>query len=196
MIIANIIGFFVFLFFLWKRLKDDYHFEKTFTLAFYVLLGLLISFFVSKQFFSEYWFWMELFGVVAGFAIGIIRLKMRVFESFEGVIVGGLIWLSLVFIADSIINSSLSSFLAFWVTFFCVFIFFFLDAHYRRFSWYASGRVGFAGLVTVGIFFLIRSMVALLLVPVISLSGRLETILSGIISFSAFLILFNLSRQK
>lgn len=196
MIIANLIGFFVFLFFIWKRLKEDYHFEKTFTLAFYILLGLLISYFLAQKLLPQYWFWIELLGLAAGFSIGTMRLKMRVWESFEGVLVGGLIWLSLIFIADSVVNSSLLSFLAFWVCLFSVVLFFFLDAHYRRFSWYKSGRVGFAGLATTGVFFLTRSVVALLSLPVISLVGRFEGVFSGIMSFSAFLLLFNLSRQK
>lgn len=196
MIIANILGIFAFLFFLWKRLKEDYHFEKTFTLAIYTLGGLLISFFVARQFFPDYWFWVEVVGIMVGFGIGVVRQKIRLYESFEGILIGFLIWLSLIFMADSIANTSLTSFLAFWVSLFCVILFFFLDAHYRRFSWYKSGRVGFSGLVTVGIFFLARSMVALFNITVISLVGSLEGILSGVLSFISFLLLFNLSRIK
>ncbi|MBL7036320.1 hypothetical protein ISR94_00540 [Candidatus Microgenomates bacterium] len=196
MIIANILGIFVFLFVLWHRLRQDYHFEKTFTLAFYTLTGVLISYLVAKQFFPEFWFWVESLGVLVGFSIGVIRQKMRVYESFEGVLIGLLIWLSLTFMADSVVNASLASFLAFWITVFSVFLFFFLDAHYRRFSWYKSGRVGFSGLAVTGIFFLTRSVVALLNIAVISLVGSLEGILSGSLSFISFLLLFNLSRKK
>lgn len=196
MIIANVLGIFAFLFFLWSRLKEDYHFEKTFTLATYVLGGLFISYFIAKQFFPEFWFWIETIGIIIGFVVGVMAQKIRVYESFEGLLVGFLIWLSLVFMADSIVNSSLTSFLAFWVSLFCVILFFFLDSHYRRFSWYKSGRVGFSGLVTAGVFFLIRSVVALFNISVISLVGGLEGILSGVLSFVSFLLLFNLSKVK
>lgn len=195
MIIANIAGIFAFLFFVWKRLREDYHYEKIFSLAFYVLLGFLISFVVSLQFFKDYWFWIQFAGVALGFIIGVWRQKIKIFESLEPLVVGFLAWLSLFFLSDSITSSSVYSFAAFWVSLSCVFIFFFFDSYYRRFSWYKSGKVGFSGLATLGIFFLVRSLVALLNLPVISLVGIFDAVVSGAISFLAFLTLFNLSRK-
>lgn len=194
-IIANIVGLFSFLFVLWKRLREDYHYEKFFTLAFFTLSGFLLSAIASNYLFKDYWFWTESLGIIVGFAVGVWRQKMRIWESFDAIFVGLLIWLSLVFFADSVKSSSLSSFLAFWVTLFCVVVFFFFDAHYRRFSWYKSGRVGFAGLATSGVFFLIRSIVALFVSGVISFVGSWEGIISGSVSFISFLLLFNLSRK-
>lgn len=196
MVIANVLGIFFFLFFLWRRLKEDYHFEKTFTLATYILLGILVTFLTSKYLLPDYWFWLIFLGSFLGFLLGVKLLKMRFYETFDGVFLGLLSWIGLIFLSDSIIQTSLYSFLAFWVTVVLVFLFFFLDSQYRRFSWYKSGRIGFTGLATAGTFFLIRSVVAAFSLPVISFLSNWEGLVSGVVSFLFFLLLFNLSRTK
>ena len=76
MIIANVVGVLLLFYFLWKRLKEDYHFEKIFTLGVHVLVGIIIGISVSRSYLAEAWFWITIaFGLV-GFYIGLKRLKM------------------------------------------------------------------------------------------------------------------------
>src|SRR3989339_632177 len=140
MVIANILGILIFLFLLWKKLKEDYSYERIFNLATLILIGLLVGFLISKKVLPEFCFFLELIGVGIGFVIGVIKFKLNFFETFEGVVIGFLPLLTLFFLSDSIKNSSLSSFLAFWLSLICIFLFFLVDTYYRSFSWYKSGR--------------------------------------------------------
>lgn len=196
MIIANILGIFILFYFLWNKLKDDYQYEKIFNLAFIVLFGLILGFLISKYFLKDYWFWTCLLGILLGFSIGLKKQKMKFFESFEGLVIGSISWISLLFLTDSINNSSLSSFIAFWMTLVCVFIFFFAASHYRSFTWYKSGRVGFSGVTTALVFFIFRTIASLFFKNVISLSGKFEIYLSSSVALILFLILYSLSKSK
>jgi hypothetical protein len=184
MIIANVIGVFLFFYLLWRTLKDDYHYEKIFNLAFFIVIGLLIGFTVSKFLFKDYWFWLILSGIFTGFVISIIRQKMKFFESFEALVISLLPWISFVYLADSINRSNLLSFIAFWVSAVCVALFFFFKSYYRTFTWYKSGRVGFAGLLTSVIFFASRIL------------NFHEYYVSGILTVVFFLLLYKLSISK
>lgn len=196
MLIANILGVFILFFLLWKALKEDYHYEKIFNLSFSVLLGfglgLLISNFLSK----EYWFWIISLGILTSFYISIKKQKMKFFESFEGLVVGLISWIGLVYLSDAIIKASLSSFLAFWICSICMFLFFFLKSFYRSFSWYKSGRVGLAGVLTAFVFFIFRLSTSLFFPNMISLVGRFDIYISGTVALILFLLLYVLAKTK
>ena len=188
MIISNILGIILFLFLLWKRLKEDYSYEKIFNFAVLILTGLLIGFLVSKKILPSYWFFIEIIGIAIGFTIGVIKLKFKFIEAFDGVVIGLLPWVTLFFLSDSIKNSALSSFLAFWVSLTCIFLFFLTESHYRR--------VGFSAVFIAGLFFLIRALISLFSLEAISFSGNLESYISGTVAFGFFLLLYKLSRNK
>ncbi len=196
MVIANILGIFTFLYLLWRTLKDDYHYEKIFNLAATVLLGFVLGLAVSTYFDNYYWFWIEGFGILVAFLIVIKKQKMKFFESFEGLTIGLVTWISFVFLGDSVTKSSLSSFLAFWVCLICIFIFFFIKSFYRGIIWYKSGRIGFAGLLTAIIFFLIRAAGSLFYTNTISFVGRTDTYLSGTVALFLFLLLYGLGKNN
>lgn len=196
MVIANLFGIFTLLYLLWKRLKDDYHYEKIFNLSFIVLFGLIIGLIISKFILPQFWFWISLTTVMLGFTAFIVSTKIRFYESFEGLVLSFLPWISFIFLHDAVVNSSLSSFLAFWITLICLFVFFFCDSQYRGFTWYKSGRVGFAGLVTAGLFFTLRLLMSIYFKDVISLVDNLEVYFSATVAFTIFLLLYNLSRTK
>lgn len=195
MIMANAFGILILLFFLWKRLKEDYHFERIFNFGLVVLGGILIGYLVSYFFLKSYWFWIAVLGTLVGYMIGRFRQRLNFFESLEALVVGLLPWISLLYITDSIKHSSLVSFLAFWVTLCLVVLFFFLDSNYKKFTWYKSGRVGFAGLFVTIIYFLIRTVVALFGFSVISFLAAGEMIVSGLTTLIFMLLLYKLSKQ-
>lgn len=196
MLIANLFGILLLLFFLWKRLKDDYHYEKIFNLSLSIFIGLMVGYLISiVAVLSTYWFWLLVLGISIGFTINIINQKINFFESFEGLTVGMLSWIGLYFLAHAIINSNLSSFLYFWFTLFLVFLFFFLDSQYKNFNWYKSGRVGFAGVVALLIFFIIRSMVSIFFPATVSIAGGIDIYLSSTVAIVLFLLLYTLTKR-
>ncbi len=195
-LIVNALGLLTFLFIFWRRLKEDYITNQIFGSAFIALITLVIANTISFYFLSVWWFWLNVLAVAVALFLTIKRYRLRVFETLEALILSLLPWLSLLYLADSIINSSTSSLVGFIVIILLIILFIVFDKHYKRFTWYKSGRVGFSGLTILGLFFLLRALVALNFNNVLSFSGSNEVYLSAVLAFSSFLILFNLSRKK
>jgi hypothetical protein len=161
-----------------------------------MLIGFLAFYFLAFSLLFKYWFWLGFVGIGVGLAIGIKRFHLKAYEAMEAVVCGILIWLALVFLNDSVANSSIFSFAGFAAVIAIVGIYYFLDGHYHNFAWYKSGKIGFAGLTSAGIFFLARAVVAGLFPFVLSFSGKYELYLSAIASFIFFLLTYNLARTK
>jgi hypothetical protein len=195
-IFTAFLGIAVFLYIFWRKLKEDYPSSQIFTTAFYMLLGLGLSLTVTLKLAPTWWFWGAAIGVLAGLGIGTLRYKLRFYESFEALVIGLLPWLSFVFLVDSVETTSIVSFFAFFMTVILIGLYTFVDRHYKNFSWYKSGRVGFSGLTTAAVFFLIRALVASFLPDVVSFENKFEVFISSIAAFGLFLLTYNLSRQK
>ncbi len=196
MVIANIFGILIFLFLFWRTLKDDYHFEKIFNLGFLTILSVLLSLLLNNFFPLNYWFWIVLISASITMLISAKRTRMKLFEIIEAFSISALPWLSFYFLEDSIKKSSLSSFLAFWTTLICIFIYFLIKSYYRSFTWYKSGRVGISGILTLLIFFLFRVVTSLFFPQVISFAGKIEPYLSGSTSLLLIFLMYNLSINK
>jgi len=196
-ILANILGVFVFLFVFWKRLREDYSSEIIFKTAFYIFIGILIGFLISLKFIPAASFWLAFIGAALGLGFAILRLKVKFYETFEALAVSSFPWISFIFLLDSVIHSSLSSFLGFVAILIFVFISYFLDTHYKNFTWYKSGKIGFAGLLTLGLFFMVRSVLAIFTIHMLSFVGlRVEAAVSGVTALICFVLLFNLGRTE
>lgn len=193
--IATTLGILTFLFIFWKRLKDDYASEIIFETSIYIFLGIAVSQLVSFKLFPEWFFWTSAVGAAVGLYLGTLRFRIRFYESLEATVIGLLPWLSLIFLKDSVIHSSLSSFLAFIGTLIIIFTFYYLDTHYRNFTWYRSGKVGFAGLSTLVIIFIARSAIALSKLSVLSSLSKYEIFVSGVAAVLSFILLYSLSRK-
>lgn len=194
-LVAAGIGIFVFLYLFWKRLKEDYSSEMIFGASFLVLTGLALGLIVSRFFASRLWFWTGLLGVGLGTAVGILKFRLRIFEVIEALAFSLLPWVGLTFVSDSISHASLSSFIGFVVCAALLALFAYFDRHYKNFSWYASGRVGFSGLTILGIFFSLRALVAIFFPFVLSFVGKYEALISGIAAFSFYFLVLNLARK-
>lgn len=195
-LLLNALGLLLFLFLFWKRLKDDYTSNQIFSTAFVILFALVVTSILAVNFFPSLVFWINAVGVSVGLTIGVLRYKLRVYESVEAVVISLLPWIGLRFLSDSITNSVLPSLIASLVILVLILLFFIFDKHYKRFSWYKSGRVGFAGLTVLGIFFLIRAIVAAAFGDVLSFWSVYDTLLSGVAAFIAFLTVFNLAQKS
>jgi hypothetical protein len=195
-IAVTILALLVFLFLFWKRLKEDYSAEIIFRTAIYILVGIGIGWAAAFKFFPAWFFWAVVAGAAVGLSFAILRFKVKFYETLEAFIISSLPWLGLVFIEDSVARSSFSSFLAFIVILVMVFVIYYLDTHYKRFTWYRSGKIGFAGLTVALIFFLTRTAVAIAKVTMLSFVGRSEVVISGVMALVSFLLLFNLGRKN
>src|SRR3989344_4045539 len=191
-LLTGLFGCLVFLFIFWKRLKDDYAAEIVFKSATYILIGILATWFISVKFFPEWFLWAEFIGVIIGLGISFRFLRVRFYETLEAFVISSLPWVSLTLLKSSVVNSSLSSFIAFLVTLVMIFAYYFLDYHYKEFTWYKSGKIGFAGLFTLALIFVSRSLLALFGIHVLSFVSKFEGIISGAFAFICFLLIFNL----
>ncbi len=195
-IILNALGLLVFLFLFWKRLKDDYTSNQIFSTSFLILFAVIVSSLISTNFFVNQMFWLNFLAVSIGLTVGVLRYKLRIYESLEAAVISILPWIGLRFLSDSITNSALPLLIASGVILLLILLFFVFDRHYKRFSWYKSGRVGFAGLTILGIFFLIRAVVAAAFGDVLSFWNVYDTILSAAVAFFAFLTVYNLAQKS
>lgn len=195
-IVTGVIGTLISLFIFWKRLKEDYASEIVFRSAFYILLSTGIAFFAVFRFSPEWFLWTELIGVIAGLALSVYVLRMRFYETLEAAVISLLPTVALMFLKDSVFRSSFISFAAFLTSLIFIFVFYYLDLHYKTFSWYRSGKIGFAGLSTLAMIFVVRSAIALIGIPVLSFVGKYEAIASGSAAFVCFLMIFVLARSE
>lgn len=193
---VNILGVLIFLFLFWKRMKEDYTSQIIFSSAVNILLGFGIGILAAKRFFPEYFFWGGVGGGLLGLLISVLRFRIRIFESLEALVIASLPMVVLMFMYHSAVNSSLVSFIAFIVCLLFLFAFYLLDAHYKEFSWYKSGKVGFSGLSTSFLFFTTRSLVAIFYPSVLSFVSKSEVYLSGSFAIISLVLIVFLGRQE
>ena len=152
-------GSFVFSFILWKKLKEDYESKNIFWLGWILLLSSAVGYWVGN-FLSPFRFWISL---LFALVFGTLTVKKIDFKPFE--LINALVpaWMSFLFITNlgsylsSTSHTSLQTLtLVIAPLAFLMYIFFLKK--YRSFSWYPSGRVGFPGLASLGIYFLFRSV--------------------------------------
>ena len=189
-------GIVIYLFFIWRRLKEDYLAEKIFTLSLFEICGIALGYLISKRFHPVWFFWFEGFGAFLGFSLGIIKYEMKFIETFEASFIAIMPWISIFFLKDYISAHSVFSLIFSALSFSLIIIFYYLDARYKNITWYKSGRIGFAGLTIAGIFFLLRASAATLFPYVLSFVGKSEIILSGVCAFVIFLLVYNLAREE
>ena len=189
-------GFLISLFVFWRKLKDDYSSQIIFSLAFFILFGTLLGYVISLWQLKIWFFWLELMGAFVGLTLGVLKFKTRFYEILEAMVVSMLPVLAIFFLNDSVSNSSLVSFIAFTTILFLIFVYYLLDVHYKEFSWYKSGKIGFSGLAVLGLLFLIRAGVAIFYTGVLSFVGKSEVFVSGALAFGSFLAIFNLGNVK
>lgn len=195
-ILLDFLGIIFFLFLFWKKLKEDYISYQIFNTAFYVIISILLADLLAYKLLPSWWFWIVFIGIIAGLLLGIFRYRLRVFETIEAATISLLPLYGLIFVSDIIKSFNLASLLGVFVILGFIILFFIFDKHYKKFSWYKSGRIGFSGLTILGLFFLIRAIVAASFPFVLSFGGKHDIFLSAIVAFASFLAVFNLAEIK
>ncbi len=205
LVLANIVGSVIFLFFLWRRLHEDYQSTNIFLTGFYVIGGILIGFIASILFIIPHlkrlyffdpqgiWFWASLVGAGATLSLSLIHFKMRFFEGLEAASLGLFFWFFIVLFSYSLIYKIPFVLIFSGIVVALIFLFFYIDKRYKSFGWYKSGKVGFSGLAVLALFFLIRSAIAIVNPSMLSFIGKIDALISAILSFIFFLSVYNLS---
>lgn len=196
--VAVFLGSIVALFNYWRRFREDYPSPVIFESGILVLAGsiigaLLFQFilrrFVSDSYFfdgSGLWFWGGVVGFITMSFFIMFQMKIRFYEAFEALGVGFMYLLLLVLI-------SLKVFVLAVTLMFTLVIYHLINAKYKSFTWYKSGRVGFAGLTTFGLFFVARAVIAVASFHMVSFVGIIDAMLSALVAFLLFFSVYNLS---
>lgn len=185
----------MYLFLFWRQLKDDYPHQTIFTTSFYVLFGIAAFYLLSFFYREDLWFWFSGAGALIGFLISTLKYELKITETLDAAVIATN---TIVIAAYFYLGSVAGDIVAYMLTIFHLslyFLFWFLNENYKKFSWYRSGKIGFAGLVTLGFYFLVRSIVALYFPDMISFIGKEDAMISAFIAFVSFLALYNLSKQ-
>jgi len=195
LIITNFIGVMVFLFLFWRRLREDYVDQVVFSTAFFMLIGLLVGIIVSSNFYPSAWFWIVLIGVSLGLVVGIFKYKLRPLEMIEASVISLLPWLGIFYFTSFLLTQKIITLMIGVIIIFLIGLFVWLDRNYKGFSWYKSGRIGFSGLIILGVFFLIKAVVAAFIPDMLSFIGKYEIYLSAVAAFVCFFVVYNLARK-
>jgi len=194
----------IFLFIFWSKLKEDYDTKTIFTQGFFMVFIIYFSIFCSNLIIPRLhqthifnpnglWFWMSLIAISIAFVIGILKFKFKFYEALEATTLGlftTLIPIELMFFLFT--KNKLFLLQSALILFFSL-IYLILNAHYKKITWYRSGRVGFSSLLTLGLFFLTRSIIAIYSPNMLFLLGKVEIVFSAATAFLIFFALYNLS---
>lgn len=190
------LSFFVFAFVLWRKLREDYPNDKIFLLT----LGLMVSIVVGNWIFGRFplfLFWATLALLVAiGFYL-VKKLEFRLFETLDAIALGWF-WVLIIggpagFLStrsfETLVEPAMAGLALLGFTFF--------NARYRTFSWYPSGKIGFAGVGSLGIYFLSRSFFGVYTALTSSLSiGIFNGIIGLVLFLGCAIVLYFRGREQ
>lgn len=172
-----VIGVFFFAFFIWRKLKEDYESDQIFTFILVLTsLGIL-----------GWWLW-EFWASIFALSLIVIywwgKRGFRMFEIVDAVSPAWFWFSGFLFLANRSQPEAA-------VSFFSLLVYFILLARYRTFSWYPSGKVGFAGLASLGVFFLANFIVEILFSYVLSFEmNTFDLILSLFSALMLFAVVY------
>lgn len=204
---SGTLGALFFLFIYWRKMREEYPvkliFSNAFSILFSVIIGTIVGFLITDSipetriFDKEgLWFWGAVLGFIISFIFYNFKNKFEFFENLETTGIGLLVWLGFISLAYGLSNLRLDAFISAILIAVLLLVYKVLASKYKTFSWYKSGRVGFAGITTLALFFLIRSGIAIYGGSMLSFAGRIEVILSSVISFLLFFAVYNLSQNR
>ncbi|MBI3290548.1 hypothetical protein HYZ78_04085 [Candidatus Microgenomates bacterium] len=195
------LGIYFSLFLFWRLLHEDYEDSDIFSLWFVSLSGGILGYFVFNFFFPQNALSVSL-GIALLFTmLRARRIRMKLFEILESAIPSIFIFLVFVLISQMIWEISIPILVDLLLVALALGLFMFLKARYRRFLWYPSGKIGFASLATVLVYFVIRAAVALTLGTMLSFKLVLfslpETLVLGLtIGMTSLVLLYVRSGRR
>ncbi|MBI4057800.1 hypothetical protein HY405_00575 [Candidatus Microgenomates bacterium] len=197
-IVILILGTLVSLFAFWQLLREDYEDPKIFSLGFITLLGGVLGFLATGWIVPREWF----VGVVLGlFVFGYLRARR--FKMLWNEVIEAAAPAFFLFIPFLTLNFLVTKRLIGWyvvtevfLALFALVFFFVLRRHYRRFLWYPSGRVGFAGLAAIAFYFFVRASIVMFASSMLPLLSEFSSVWLGITLALASLIILYLQSER
>ncbi len=188
-----ILSLIVFKFIFWMRLKDDFPSDSIFQVSFLAIgLSLLLGF-GAYRFYPSWWFWASFVGLEIGVLISSSKNKMNKTEVYEASIIAIMPVYFTIYTYMSLYMRDWMILLLSLTTILAVISFKLFDKYYKKFTWYRSGRIGFAGFSSAGIFFVSRAIVAYLNPDMLSLL-TVEIYISILLAIVHFAYIIKLSR--
>jgi len=196
-VLAYLVAPFICLFLYWRSLRQDYSSDRIFESGFFMIILVLLFVFLGNQYLASglvksqiidpdgLWFWFGFLGLVASLFYTNMHKKFKFFEVLEAITPGLISWVSITLLAKGVWAGG--------IYFVLVMFYFVLSKNYKRIVWYKSGKIGFSALATLGVFFLIRSGLAIYDPSMLSLAGRMDGVLSAGLSFLSFFSIYNLA---
>jgi len=193
--ISLLIGSIVFLFTLWKGLREDYKINSIFTFGFSVLFFVFAGLFLSSVINRGIWLWAAVLGMCFGLLLGVAKTGIRLLDAVESGV------LSLLFLMECAMTGlflslySPSTFAAGVFVLWLILLHYYLKTRYKSLSWYKSGKIGFSALSVLIVFFVTRIPVALFFPNMISFLGKIDVLPSFLVSLLLVVCLIRLSRH-
>lgn len=187
--ITYFLASFIFAYVFWKKLREDYPNELIFSLTLALLASGVFAWWIFQKFLYDFVFWGIFILPVLFGSYFVKKFDMRPFEVIDAVSIS---WFWFAFFAAAGTQLAilqmpvLLSLPQALIPLISLGIYSFFIRSYRSFSWYPSGRVGFAGLASLALYFLLFAVFSLYQVVALSLSREL---LNGIIGLVLFLLL-------
>ena len=179
----------------WRRLYEDYSRKTIFNSFFIIVISIsvfsLVYSYAVAILIPNAWFWAAVLGFTTGLMIAVRRYETDLYLVFETLAPGVLFWVGIVSFALSLAIESIPSIVFSLLTLAVILMFLYLQKIYKRFTWYKSGKVGFAGMVAVAVYFIIRAVFALAASDVISLVGRMDAPISIALAFLLLFLMYN-----
>jgi len=195
-IVANFFGAVLFLYLLWRRLKEDYKREDVISAAFLILIADYLGFLLAKYLLPGWWFWVCLVFSFSALYFSSRKFKIKIFEAIDAYVFSSFSLLTMYLLQLLISDPSLVLGLTFLVSLIFVAAFLVVNANYKRFRWYKSGRVGFTGIAISALFFLTKGVIALFADGVVLFSGVVEPYLAFTLVAVCVFIIYRLSRTQ
>ncbi len=193
-IVLIVFCFFVFCFVFWRELKEDYIPSQIFSTALTIGFLFLVGFVLTSFFLKQYRFWFLVLSVILGYIIGSRRTGLKYYEGYDNMVLGALV--SLVVSALTLIKYHSVTWILFYASaVLSLGVFMLIKKNYKAFIWYKSGKRGFSGLFTVGVFFLIRAVISFAKPDFVLSLTEYDMFISGLISFASFLNIFILANK-
>lgn len=194
------------LFVYWRRLREDYISKTIFKSGLVVLSFTYAMSFLTLKLSTHlqankvydpagFWFWTALVAYLIGLVYTSKKFRIKLNENFDAFTAGLIVNLLVIYIFQLVINQNFAS-MAMTLFFLVALILFnFLDTRYHKVGWYKSGKIGFSSLLIFALIFFVRALDSMFVTGIITMSGRVDFVLSLLTSFLGAFSLYNLGEK-
>ncbi len=195
LLIANILGISLFLFILWKKLRDDYLSQQIFSTGFFIatlIMVLKITYYLLN--YPDNIFIIILILAISAI-VAIRRFRFNTLEFTDSLVISFLSWHAISQLAY-ILKLDLQAALELLASCILIFVFLFLQPRYKSFNFYKSGKIGFCGMAVISLYFLYRTAIAMISDDMLFFSKFVDLSIALTVFLVSTLTTINLSAKK